>query len=241
MPELPQKPSPGDFQEIADIQATYAEYDRQGLTQTLWAPFAAEEVAVRTQQVRVFSGFLRTHGRLHLEGLRILDVGCGTGRHLRQMIDMGAAPGDVHGLDIDPITLSRAREVSPNLSITAYDGVTIPFPDDSFDLVTHYYVFSSIPSSALRQRLAGEMRRVTRPDGAIFWWDILHLADPAQHSVALDVHDLFPQAKIRARKIPLQPPPVEALRRCRGLTRLLSPLLARMTYPPCRQAALITW
>ncbi|MDD5200573.1 MAG: methyltransferase domain-containing protein [Terrimicrobiaceae bacterium] len=240
---MPKPPSDGadpDFaREIAGIKSTYADFFRQGLTKTLWAPFTPDEVGVRTQQVRMFSEFLRGAGRLHLEGMRILDLGCGTGRHLRQFIDMGAAPEDVFGIDIDENTLARARRVSPNLHFALGNGSTIDLPNQSFDLVTHHYVFSSVPSNALRRQLASEMLRVLRPGALIFWWDILHLAVAGQTSVALDVRDLFPGAILAERKVSLHPPPAAALRPCRGLSRLLAPLLDRMSHRPCRQAALI--
>lgn len=227
-------------EEIAAIRTTYAEFDQRGLTRTLWAPFAPSEVAVRAQQLLVFSHLLREEGRLHLEGMRILDYGCSTGRHLRQFLDMGAAPEALVGLDLDEASLTRGRRLSPHLRLESTNGKTIDFPDASFDLVTQHFVFSAMPSAALRKQLAAEMLRVLRPGGLLYSWDMPHLSRPAGGpSVKLDVPALFPGLAVKVVDVAMSPRPGDTLRPVRFLTRFLRPILNRLAQPPTIQAAVI--
>jgi SAM-dependent methyltransferase len=228
----------GFEQEVAAIRETYAGFQRDQLTKKIWAPFNPDEAAVRAQQLLSFAQLLRGAGRIDLEGLRILDLGCGTGRHLRQFLDMGAAPADVVGADLDEISLHKARALSPNIRFELTCGPALPFGTE-FDLVTHHFVFSSIPSSAFREILAAEMLRVTRAGGLIYWWDMTHMAAAAGGTaVPLNARDLFPALPITELRVSRWPAPAKTLRACRW-SRLLAPLLAHLAHPPQYQAALI--
>jgi SAM-dependent methyltransferase len=228
----------GFEQEVAAIRETYAGFQRDQLTKKVWAPFEPDEAAVRAQQLLTFAQLLRGAGRVDLEGLRILDLGCGTGRHLRQFLDMGAAPAYVAGVDLDETSLRKARALSPNIRFELTSGGALPF-DTGFDLVTHHFVFSSIPSPAFRENLAAEMLRVTRAGGLIYWWDMIHMAAAAGGAaVPLDARDLFPGLPITELRVSRWPAPATTLRASRW-KRLLAPLLARLAHPPQFQAALI--
>ena len=64
----------------------------------------------------------------------VLDVGCGTGSVLAEIVNRGI--GTSHkGIDLT----APGVHVDPgakNLSLQEYDGEKIPFPDNSFDFVT---------------------------------------------------------------------------------------------------------
>jgi len=68
-----------------------------------------------------------------LDGLRIADVGAGTGIATRALLDRGARV-----VAIDPSTemLARALARSPQLAAVAADGARLPVADGSLDLVT---------------------------------------------------------------------------------------------------------
>ena len=70
-------------------------------------------------------------------GAIALDVGCGTGAVSRVLAEM---PGvrEVIGIDPSPVFIEKARELGegfPRLSFQTADGLAVPFPDASFDLV----------------------------------------------------------------------------------------------------------
>jgi ubiquinone/menaquinone biosynthesis C-methylase UbiE len=115
-------------------------------------------------------------------GLRVLDVGCGTGNLL---LALGRERRDVElvGLDPDHRALARAARKARRARVAASwrQGYAeeLPYPDDSVDRV-----FSSLMLHHLHEEkdaLLAEVRRVLRPDG------LLVLADIDGHG-ALDGH-----------------------------------------------------
>jgi SAM-dependent methyltransferase len=104
---------------------------------------------------------------------RILDAGCGSGRTLDELADYGDACGvDVSQAAVDA-TRSRGHQAHPG-SVTA-----LPFADATFDLVTCLDVVEHTPDD---RRTLAELRRVTRPGGALL------LTVPA-HPMLWSAHD----------------------------------------------------
>lgn len=98
---------------------------------------------------------------------RVLEVGCGMGAVLSSIQANGLS---VHGLDIQPATLMEARVHAPDASLTCGDALSLPYPNDCFDITFCHFLllWVSDPERALH-----EMKRVTRTDG-----HILALAEP---------------------------------------------------------------
>ena len=88
-------------------------------------------------------------------GVRILEIGGGTGFQAKLLSEHGY---DVASIDIPQSNYAEER-VFPVLD---YDGATIPFPDDSFDVVFSSNVLEHIRD---RARLYVEIERVLRPSG----------------------------------------------------------------------------
>lgn len=98
----------------------------------------------------------------------VLDLGCGTGSLL---VDIPVKPGAaVYGLDLSLSSVKQAFVHAPSACLTCADGVFLPYADSVFDLVFCHFVllWTSNPAKVL-----AEMRRVTRPGGAV-----LALAEP---------------------------------------------------------------
>jgi ubiquinone/menaquinone biosynthesis C-methylase UbiE len=69
-----------------------------------------------------------------VRGERVLDIGCGTGRHLSMFLELGL---DVTGVDASPHMLAIAREKLGHRA-DLYQGLAedLPFEDNSFDIAT---------------------------------------------------------------------------------------------------------
>ena len=110
--------------------------------------------------------------------LRILDVGCGTGRTLLQL--SRALPDQRYvGIDLSPFYLERARELLrevPDRSLLCENAEALPFRDGWFDVVTTTYLFHELPAGARRRAMA-EMCRVLRPGGLFVLEDSAQLAE----------------------------------------------------------------
>lgn len=107
----------------------------------------------------------------NLDVAQILDYGCGTGSWIRMLIDMGAKPSNIVGVDLSESRLSYAAQQTPGTSF-ARTGGQLPFKDDTFDLVIVSLVFSSVGDQGLHSSLAKELERITKPQGAFIWLDL---------------------------------------------------------------------
>jgi SAM-dependent methyltransferase len=97
-----------------------------------------------------------TAGRSHA---RLLDCGCGTGGNLALLDRFGRA----YGFDLSATGLEFGRKAGHRLLARA--GVTsVPFPPDSFDVVTSFDVLYSLEQAVETAALA-EMYRVLKPGG----------------------------------------------------------------------------
>jgi SAM-dependent methyltransferase len=94
----------------------------------------------------------------------ILDFGCGCGRMLLWLEDLGRR-SKLHGTDIDPEAIEWARAHIPYCSFSVNDAdPPLPYPDGAFDLVYNHSVFTHIDERRQDAWLA-ELRRVVRPGG----------------------------------------------------------------------------
>lgn len=81
----------------------------------------------------------------------VLDVGCGSGYVTREI----GSTCDAWGIDVVD---SRRTELG---NFHLYDGLTIDFPDQRFDVVILAFVLHHVPNE-LKPKLLGEARRVCR-------------------------------------------------------------------------------
>lgn len=106
-------------------------------------------------------------------GMRVLDVGCGTGSLLVEL-KRSRPDLEVTGLDPDPLALSRARGKLEQAGLAARldEGFAdrLPYAAASFDRVFSSFMFHHLERD-VKEGMLNEARRVLAPDGA------LHLVD----------------------------------------------------------------
>ena len=108
----------------------------------------------------------------------VLDVATGTGLLAR---DLALHVSRVTGIDVTPEMLDQARQIAAesglaNLTFDEGDATSLPYPDDSFDLVISRIAIHHFEDPEVELR---EMRRVCKPDGRVTIVDITASDDPA--------------------------------------------------------------
>ncbi|AFL96098.1 hypothetical protein CL1_1903 [Thermococcus cleftensis] len=106
----------------------------------------------RTEKWLIFS-------MMETRGGKALDLGCGTGNYTLELKKRGF---DVIGLDASEGMLRIAR--SKGLNCIMGDAYSLPFPDESFDLVLSVTMFEFIHEP---ERVLAEIHRVLRPGGEV--------------------------------------------------------------------------
>ncbi len=99
--------------------------------------------------------------------LQVLESGCGQGVNLLQLAEMGIhAPAiEMQGVDFTPEAIETAKKHGLNVQVA--NGLALPFPDATFDVVFTRDVLHHLANDEERQAFVTEMKRVTRAGGFI--------------------------------------------------------------------------
>ena len=150
-----------------------------------------------------------------LAALSVLEVGCGSGGNLQDLVRLGADPARVQGIELQGGRAAQARDVLPAACrIHTADALHADVPGASQDLVLCFTVFSSLLQDEVQQALAARAWHWLRPGGAVLWHDftVNNPRNPDVRGVPLArVRALFPQGRVQARRVTLAPPLGRAL------------------------------
>jgi SAM-dependent methyltransferase len=125
----------------------------------LWGARPSDWAQSEEQQVPTYEAALE---RVQIgPGQRVLDIGCGVGVFLRLVADRGAQP---FGLDASELLIAAARERLPHADLRVGDMESLPYENDTFDLVTGFssFFFANDMVAALR-----EAGRVAKPGAPV--------------------------------------------------------------------------
>lgn len=99
----------------------------------------------------------------HLEGDKVLDVGCGPGRDARYFVEKGL---DVTGIDLTSKFTEIASERVPKAEFLKMDMRDLEFSKNTFDGIWVCASFFHVPKDEARETLK-EFKGVLKPDGII--------------------------------------------------------------------------
>jgi arsenite methyltransferase len=162
----------------SEIQKTYSavsqEPDRDFIFPTGrgWAEdldYPPELGTIPETAVESFAGVANPFslGRLAV-GERVLDLGCGAGTDSLVAAQM-VGSGHVTGIDMTPAMLAKARRAAEELGVSNAEFVegeveSLPFPDESFDVVISNGVIDLVPD---KDAVYSEIYRVLAPGGRV--------------------------------------------------------------------------
>ncbi len=96
--------------------------------------------------------------------ITVLDLGCGTGRHTRYLVDQGFT---VSGCDSSDEALARAREVVPEAGLERCNMTLLPYDTGSFEAVFCNHVVQHGYMTDIH-RAVDEIHRVLRSGGSLY-------------------------------------------------------------------------
>lgn len=215
--------TPAESARVAD------RYARRPLADPRYSPLQPDVCHLLQERQRVLLQLLAQARCGDLAALRLVEVGCGAGGNLLDLLRWGFAPAHLMGLELLPERHTQARAVLPPATgVWLGDALQAPIEPSSQDLVLQSTVFSSLLDDGFQQQMADAMWRWLKPGGAVIWHDFTvdNPRNPDVRGVPLArVRELFPAGRITHRRVTLAPPLARALCRLHpGLVPLFNAL-----------------
>lgn len=141
---------------------------------------------------------------------RVLEIGCGSGGNLNEMLRLGFRPENLVGNELLEDRAVAARSFLPAATeIFVGDASELALPDNHFDIVYQSTVFTSILDDIFQVNLANKMWSLAKPGGGILWYDFIYdnPRNPDVRGVSIKrISELFPHGNIKMWRVTLAPP-----------------------------------
>jgi SAM-dependent methyltransferase len=212
------------------VRRVYRGYADASLRESIWSLRNRGNLAIQRAISSALVDLLAGVGIRSLGDRRVLEIGCGMGRVLEQLISLGANPQLIAGIDLLEERIEVARRRLPEADLRVADARSLPCPDESFDVVVAFTVFSSILELQIARQVAREMCRVLKPGGVVVHYDFQY-NNPWNRNVRgvkrAEVEGYFDGFRGGWKRLTLFPP---LARRLGFLTPVLYPVLAALPF-----------
>jgi SAM-dependent methyltransferase len=195
--------------EIEEIRRRYRRRDELGLS-ARYDPLRPASYMAQQERVRAFIRLFQSVGLVPLRDKKLLEVGCGNGDVLLDLIRLGFAPEKVAGNELLDHLAAEARTRLPAATrVLPGSAADLVLPPASFHIVLQSMMFSSVLDDDFQHQLAATMWRLVRPGGGVLWYDFVYNnpRNPDVRGVPLRrVRALFPAGRVRTWRLTLAPP-----------------------------------
>ncbi len=128
---------------------------------------------VRSLIQRSYEAPLLEHMGGRVEGMRVLEVGCGRGIGTELIFKQFGAR-EIHAYDIDPDMVRKARQrlsaySAERLRLAVGDVTALDAEDGAYDAVFDFWIIHHVPEW---QRAVSEISRVLKPGGRFFFEEV---------------------------------------------------------------------
>jgi len=193
------------------VRSAYSRRHADGLTYSLFTP---GQLYITQNLEREIIKTFRRCGFYPLQNKKVLEVGCGAGWVLRELLALGARPENLAGVDLLDYAVEEAIRLSPKMDLRCVNAENLPFQDEAFDMVMQFTTFTSILDHGVKKRIAGEVLRVLSVSGIVLWYDYF-VSKPTNPDVKgigrREIIRLFPNCSFDFRKVTLAPPITRAI------------------------------
>jgi SAM-dependent methyltransferase len=101
--------------------------------------------------------------KLPLPSIKILDFGCGDGKHYNFFVQKGLLPTNIYGVEISKKRIERCQSIGWEKSYFI-ENERLPFTDDEFDIINMAEVIEHIPSDKI-ENIFLDLIRVIKKNG----------------------------------------------------------------------------
>jgi ubiquinone/menaquinone biosynthesis C-methylase UbiE len=186
------------------------------VAQQRWDPGKQGNAQILAERKKLIRDLLEEAFLLPLASKSVLDIGCGNGSQLIQMLEWGADPSRLYGIDLLPHLIEEANLRHPLVNFDCANAECLPFADETMDVILLFTVLSSILDDATRRRVCLEASRVLKSGGAILWYDMRYRSLRNAHVRPIsrrELRMLFPGFQGIVRSLTFLPPLARALGR----------------------------
>lgn len=125
-------------------------------------PHAALDRETRVRKARKIAAIVG--GDRFRTARAILEVGCGSGVIASVLAHLAGGNANVHAVDV-----VDNRVVSEGYAFQVVDGTTLPYSNDTFDIVVSNHVIEHVGNADAQRHHLDEIRRVLAPDGVVYF------------------------------------------------------------------------
>ena len=97
---------------------------------------------------------------------------------------------NIYGIDIRQNRIDHAKKIYPSVKFLKMDARNIKYPDNKFDFINTFTLFSSIKDSKSRKQISNEIQRVLKPNGLILYYDLRYANPINQNVVPIDQKEI---------------------------------------------------
>ena len=197
-----------EAKEISEVASRYERRKLQNIS-GLYSPTTMAVMMARQERERALIYWMHTSGLLPIGDKTLLEIGCGTGGNILEMLRFGFEPHNLVGNELlqDRGLIARLR-LPAVTQIHIGDALTMDFVMQ-FDVVFQSTVFTSILDDEFQERLANRMWELVKPGGQILWYDFVY-NNPKNKDVrgvpVSRIKSLFPLGQFHFQRVSLAPP-----------------------------------
>ena len=204
----------GDILNVSEEDRVRLAYSRRRGDSLTYSLFTPGQLYITQSLEREIIRTFRRYGLYPLQDKKVLEVGCGTGWALRELLALGARPENLAGVDLLDYAVKEAERLSPKMDLRCINAENLPFQDEAFDMVMQFTTFTSILDHGVKEKIAGEVLRVLSLSGIVLWYDYF-VSKPTNADVKgigrREILRLFPNCRFDFRRATLAPPITRAI------------------------------
>jgi SAM-dependent methyltransferase len=199
-------------EEAEEPERVRQRYERRkaDISTSIYSPLNPSVYMGQQEKERALIRCIKQANLAPVEDRRVLEIGCGFGGNLLQLMKLGFLPKNLTANELLEDRAELARTLLPSaIQIIEGNALDLDLPEESFDIVLQSTVFSSILDDKFQGKLADKMWSLVKPGGGVLWYDFIY-NNPKNSDVRgvpiRSIRELFPAGEFLVWRTTLAPP-----------------------------------